>query len=342
MIKKSFSLMAMVAGFALVVGVSFAAAPFYEGKTVRFIVGFPPGGGFDTHARVMARHIVKHIPGGPNIYVENMPGAGSLVFANHLYNVAKPDGLAFGFFNGTFFFNKILGQEGILFDPKKFIFIGSPEKATALCVLSKASGVTNLNEWMSSKKVVKFGGVSQGTVVQDNCPRILKEVLGLPIQLVSGYKGTADIRLAVESGEVGGAFMGWDIVSGPWRNAMNKGDLVVLLQAQSRPVTDLPNAPLAISLAKTEEARQLIEVGIHYNLAILRPLVLPPNTPRERVEILRKAFQETLKDKAYLDDVEKAKLGFDPVTAEELENAIEGIYKLDPALLAKLKQILLK
>ena len=334
--------MTLICGIILVAGVSFGASPFYEGKTIRFVVGFPPGGGFDIHGRTMARHMAKHIPGNPNIYVENMPGAGSLVFANHLYNVTKPDGLTFGFFNGTFFFNKILGQEGILFDPRKFIFIGSPEKATALCVLSKASGITNLNEWISTKKIVKFGGVSQGTVVQDNCPRILKEVLGLPIQLVSGYKGTADIRLAVESGEVGGAFMGWDIVSGPWGNAMKKGDLVVLLQAQPKPVMDLPNVPLAISLAKTEEARQLIEVGIHYNLAILRPLVLPPNTPKERVEILRNAFQETLKDKAYLEDVQKAKLGFDPVTAEELENAVEGIYKLDAGLLARLKQILLK
>lgn len=344
MYKKIFFIIVIIItiSFTLTPAVTLAAAPFYEGKTIRFIVGFPPGGGYDIHARVMARHIVKHIPGNPTIYVDNMPGAGSLVFANYLYNIAKPDGLTFGFFNGTFLFNKTLGQEGLIFDPKKFIFIGSPEKATALCVLSKASGITNLNEWITSKKVVKFGGVSQGTVVQDNCPRILKEVLGLPIQLVSGYKGTADIRLAVESGEVSGCFMGWDILSGPWRRVMERGDLVILLQAQPKPVPELSHIPLAIDLAKTDEARQLILIGIHFNLAILRPLVLPPGTPIDRVQILRNAFQETIKDNGYTEDVEKAKLGFDPIIASEIENAVEGISKISPAILAKLKEILLK
>lgn len=315
------------------------AQSFYEGKTLRIIVGLAAGGGFDTYARVISRHMGKHIPGNPTIIVDNMPGAGSLISANHLAKVAKPDGLTVGHFNGTLLLGQVLGQPGIEFDARRFEFIGAALKEDVVCALTKASGITTTEKWMASKTPVKLGGVGLGSSPESTA-RILKVALGLPIQVVSGYKGTADIRLAAEGGELAGACWAWDSMKATWRKGLDAGDVVVVLQAVGKGFPDLPTVPLAINLAKTDEARRLIQVGVHHTGAFARPFVLPPGTPKERVGILRKAFQETLKDQAFLAEIEKARLGLDPVTGEELEKMVAELFTLDPALVAKLKDIL--
>jgi tripartite-type tricarboxylate transporter receptor subunit TctC len=317
------------------------AQSFYEGKTVRLVVGFAPGGGFDTYARVISRHMGRHIPGNPTIVVENMTGAGSLISANHLYRVAKPDGLTIGHFNGALFLGQALGQPGIEFDARKFELIGAPIKEDAVCALTKASGVTSIEKWMAAKTPVKLGGVAPGGTPDANA-RILKAALGLPIQLVSGYKGTAEIRLAASSGEVRGACWSWESMRSTWRGALDSGEVIAVLQTSARPFPDLAGVPLALNLAKTDEARQLIKVGIQNAAAFARPLALPPGTPKDRVLILRKAFQETLKDSAFLAEADKAKLTLEPATAEELEKMVAEAFALEPALLAKLKDILYK
>src|SRR2546422_6982527 len=322
-------------------GGSLHAQTFFDGKTIRFVVGFAPGGGFDTYARVISRHMGKHIPGTPTIVVENMTGAGSLISANHLYRVAKPDGLTIGHFNGGLFLGQVLGQPGIEFEARKFELIGAAIKEDSVCALSKASGITSVEKWMASKTPVKLGGVAPGGS-PDNNARVLKAALGLPIQLVSGYKGTAEIRLAVASGELAGACWSWESMRSTWRGALDTGEVVAVLQTSARAFPDLPGVPLALSLAKTEEARQLIKVGIQNPSAFARPFALPPGTPRDRVLVLRRAFQETLKDQAFLAEAEKAKLTLDPATAEELDKMVAEPFALDPALLAKLKDILYK
>jgi tripartite-type tricarboxylate transporter receptor subunit TctC len=318
------------------------AAPFYEGKTIRIIVGYSAGGGYDAYARVLSRHMGKHIPGNPTMIVENMTGAGSLISANYLYKMAKPDGLAIGHFNGGLFFNQVLEQPGIEFDARKFEFMGAATTEDCAIAFFKASGITSMDKWMGSKTPVKMGGVGPGAYAPDNVIRILKASLGLPIQLVSGYKGTADIRLAVESGELAGTTWGWDSMRVTWRKALEAGDAVVVLQAVPKPLPDLPKVPLAISFAKTDEARQLIEVGIHSPGAFARPFIMPPGTPKERVDALRQAFQETLKDKEFLAEMEKAKLGLNPIPGNELERIVAGIFKIEPTLTAKMKEILFK
>jgi hypothetical protein len=172
--------------------------------------------------------------------------------------------------------------------------------------------------------------------------RIAKSVLSLPTQIITGYKGTADIRLAAESGEIAGSAWSWYSMRVAWRKALEAGDVVVVMQGAPKPFADLPNIPLAINLAKADEARQLIEAGIHNPNLFTRALVLPPGTPKERMQILVKAFQETLKDREFLAETEKGKLDLNPVTGEELEKAVAAIFKLDPSLLAKLKDILFK
>jgi len=316
-----------------------AAQSFYEGKTVRIIVGLAPGGGFDTYARVIARHIGRHVPGNPTFVVENMTGAGSLIAANHVFKVAKPDGLTVGKFNGALMLGQVLGQPGIEFDARKFEFIGAAVKEDVACAMTKASGITSLEKWAASPVPVKLGGTAPGAS-PDNTARILKAALGLPIQLVAGYKGTAEIRLAADGGEVAGGCWSWESMRATWRSGLDAGEVVPVLQATGRPFPDLPNVPLAINLAKSDDARRLIQIGIQNSGAFARPFLLPPGTPKERVQILRKGFQDALKDPAFLAEAQKAKLTLDPLTGDELERLVAEIFTLDPALVAKLKDIL--
>jgi tripartite-type tricarboxylate transporter receptor subunit TctC len=334
--------MVIIVGVVMLASAGLAAAPFYEGKTMRIIVGYSAGGGYDTYARVLSRHMGKYIPGNPTIIVENMTGAGSLISANHVYKVAKPDGLTLGHFNGGLFFNQVLNQPGIEFDARKFEFIGAAVKEECAFAFTKASGITSVEKWAASKTPVKMGGVAPGAYAPDNVIRIVKAALGLPIQLVSGYKGTADIRLAAEGGELAGTSWGWDSMRATWRKALETGDVVVVMQAVPKPFPDLPNVPLTINLAKTDEARNLIQMGIHSPSVFARPFVLPPGTPQDRLQILRKALEDTLKDKEFLAETEKAKLDLNPVSGEDLEKAVGEIFKMEPAMLPKLNDILFK
>jgi len=329
-----------------VLAVSFAAAKpsvaadFYQGKSIRIVVGFSAGGGFDTYARAIGRHLGKHIPGNPGIVVENMTGAGSLIAANHVFKVAKPDGLTIGHFIGGLFLGQVLGQPGIEFDARKFEFIGAPVSDHVVCALTKASGITSVEKWLASKTPLKMGGLAPGTSTPDNGTRILKAALGLPIQLVSGYKGTAGIRLAADSGELAGGCWGWDSISVTWRKGLDSGDVGIVLQANRKNHPDLPNVPQAIKFAKSEEGRQMIDVGIHGDGDIVRTYTLPPGTPKDRVQVLRKAFEATLKDADFVADAKKARLNIDYIPADEIEKDIAGLFKLDPGLTGKLKEVL--
>jgi tripartite-type tricarboxylate transporter receptor subunit TctC len=315
------------------------AQAFYEGKTVRIIVGLAAGGGFDTYARLVARHLGRYIPGAPTVIVENMVGAGSLIAANHMYRVAKPDGLTIGNFDGALILSQILGQPGIEFDARKFEYLGATAKEEVVCALTKASGITSMEKWFAAKTPVKLGGILPGAT-PDKAGRLLKVALGLPIQVVSGYKGTSEIRLAAANGELAGGCWSWESMRAAWRSALDAGEVVPVIQITSRPFPDLPNVPLAMSFAKTDEARRLLKVGIQDAAAFARPFVLPPGTPKERVAVLRKAFQQTLGDKAFQAEVEKSKLTLDPVTGEELEKLVAEAFALDPGLQAKLKAAL--
>jgi tripartite-type tricarboxylate transporter receptor subunit TctC len=339
-VGKRFSPVATALMASFIVATVAAAEDFYKGKTIRIVVGFSAGGGFDTYARAITRHMAKHIPGEPTIVVENMTGAGSLIAANHVYRVAKPDGLTIGHFIGGLFLGQVLGQKGIEFDARKFEYIGAPITDHVVCAMTKASGVTSVEKWMVSKTPIKMGGIAPGTSTPDNATRIFKAALGLPIQLVTGYKGTAEVRLAAESGEIAGGCWGWDSVSVTWRKALDSGDAVVVLQANRKTHPDLPQVPQAIKLAKTDEGRKMIDVGVHSDSDIVRTYTLPPGTPKDRVQVLRKAFESTLKDPEFLADAKKSRLNVDPVSPEAIEKDIVNLFKLDPALVSKLKDIL--
>jgi tripartite-type tricarboxylate transporter receptor subunit TctC len=282
----------------------------------------------------------KYVPGNPTIVVENMTGAGSLIAANHIYKVAKPDGLTIGSFNGNQILNQLVGAQGIDFDARKMGWLGAPGYNHDLCVLNRQSGISNAEQWLASKTLLKLGGSAPGAPTDDG-PKILKEAIGLPMRLVSGYKGTADIRVAVESGEVDGLCgFSWASIRATWRKAIESGQVSVILQNAPKSSPDLQKVPLAISFAKTDEGRRLIESGIHQPSALTYSYSLPPGTPKERLQILRRAFLETVKDPEFLTDAGKANLEIAPASGEEIEQDIRELFKTDSKVVAKLKEIL--
>jgi len=318
---------------------AYSAAPFYEGKAIRIIVGTAPGGGYDTYTRLIARHFSQHIPGNPTIIVDNMPGAGGLVSANHLFKVAKPDGLTVGHFVGGQFLQQLLGKPGIEFDALKFEYIGVPAQDNFVFGVAKAIGITNMEQWLASKTAVKFGAIAAGDGTYDTA-KVVEVALSLPIQIVSGYKGTAPIRLAFNSGEVSGLSNSWQSFRSTWRKELETGEVVMVLQLTTKPHPDLPKVPLAMSLAKTDEARKLIQAVAQAHGAAVRPYVLPPGTPKDRVEILRQAFMETVKDPELLNEASKANLEINPGSGEELERNVKDLLRLEHALVARLKELL--
>jgi len=331
-----------ILAFMLVLGVgapTFGAAPFYEGKTIRLIVGFSPGGGFDTYSRVIGRHFGNQIPGNPVVVVENMTGAASLVAANHVYKVAKPDGLTIINFHGNQVVNQIVGKPGIEFDARKFQYLGSPTQDNVACAFAKSSGITSFDKLKNAKTPVKMGGVAPGDTTY-NTAKILQAALNLPIQLVAGYKGTAEIRLAAESGEVAGGCWQWESIKSIWRQGLEAGNVSIVLQVNPKPHPELAKVPNAIDYATSEEARNILKFGAHDPAAITRIYAVAPATPKDRVVILRKAFAATLKDPAFLEDAKKSKLDFDPLTGEEIEKTVAALFSMDPNLVNKLKEIL--
>ena len=312
---------------------------FYKGKSIRIIVGAAAGGGYDTYSRTIARHMGRFIPGNPTITVDNMPGAGFLISANHMYRVAKPDGLTIGHFIGGLFLQQLLGKAGIEFDAPKFEFVGVPAQDNYALGISKSLGITSMDQWLKSKTVVKLGGVGVGSAT-DDIPKVLKEAIGLPVQVVSGYTGTATVKLAFNSGEVQGVCNSWESFKATWRHELESGELIIVLQNIPKPHPDLPKIPLAINYAKTAEAQMLIRALVHSVGPTARPYVLPPGSPKDRVMILRKAFMDTMKDPEFLADAKKANLDINPLDGAELERNVKEVFNLDPALLPKAKEIL--
>ena len=338
MSKNCTKLIGLLAVFFGLVSAAHGAAPFYEGKTIRLIVGFSAGGGFDTYSRLIGRHMGKHIPGNPTIVVENMPGAASLVAANHVYNVANPDGLTILNFHGNQVINQLIGKPGIKFDARKFEYIGIPTQDNVACAFHKSSGITTFDALRNPKTPVKLGGVAPGDTTY-NTAKLLIAALKLPIQLVAGYKGTAEIKLAAESGEVAGGCWQWESIKSIWRQGLDAGDVAIVLQVNPKPHRELAKVPNAIDFAPNENSRLLLKYGGHDPAAITRPYAVAPGTPKDRVAMLRKAFAAALKDPELMADAKKLRLDTNPLTGEEIEKIVVQLFKMDASLVKQLKEI---
>jgi len=273
------------------------------------------------------------------VTVENMTGAGGLIAVNYLYNRAEPDGLTIANWNGSLSLQQYLGLKGIEFDAPRFEWIGSVLRPTPICIIARASGVAGFADWVKAPKAVKLGGMAPGTSLSDDA-RILKDAIGLPMQLVEGYKGGADIKLAAKQGEIDGACgLAWETQKVTWRQELESMNVVV--QVGRKAHAELPKVPLAADFAKTEEARQLLKIGIQDLSALGHAYTLPPKTRKVHVDTLRKAFEDTMKSPEFLAEADKANIVANPVLGKELEEIVSGFPKLPVDLLAKLRSSLL-
>jgi tripartite-type tricarboxylate transporter receptor subunit TctC len=297
---------------------------------IRFIVGQAAGGGYDTYTRTIARYMIKHIPGNPAVTVENMTGAGSLVLANYLYNNAKPDGLTVGNWNSALVLNQALGDPNIKFDAAKFGWIGAPSRSVPVCLIMGSTGLKSFDDIVKSGRTVKMGGTGPGSHSID-MPLMLNKMTPAKFSVVSGYQGTAQIRLALQRGEVDGLCTNWDSVLATQKELLdNKGEgLIPFLIHTPVPEPEAKSAVLVASVIKDPGDLRTYKVYMA-QMEYSRPLTTAPGVPKARLEILRKAFKATLSDAEFLAQATKMKLDIAHVAGEECESLVQEVLSIPP------------
>lgn len=328
-----------LAGLLLVTGQSAVGAQDYKDKTLTIIVGYSPGGSFDLYARVLARYIGRYLPGNPTRIVENMTGAGGMIAANHLYNRVKPDGMTIGAWASPLVLQQIMGNEAAQFDGRRFGYLGIPSEYDTVCTFNQKSGVSKMDDWVNAKRPQKISTIGPGTSTSD-IPKLLKAALNLPMDVIDGYKGGADARLAVESGEVDGYCGSWGTVETVWRSAYDSKKIIPVLQATLKPNPKYKQIPVAMSFAKTEESRELLKIADDVHGAQF-PFSVPPGMAKDRLELLQRAFLQSFKDPDLIAEAKKAQLDIGPVDGPTVTKTLTGLYDLKPATVARLKEILL-
>lgn len=309
------------------------AADFYKGRQVSIIVGFPPGGGYDVYARVLSRHIGRHIPGSPTIVVQNMPGAGSLNLANHIYSVAPKDGTILGSVESGAPFEYFYDGKGVRFDPLKFAWIGGLNEDTSTCGVWHTSPAKTFLDLQKHEAPFAGTGPSAPPEVE---ARVSNDVLSTKIKLILGYRGLGDVYAAIEKGELEGSCgITWSSVTAVKPDWIRDGKWRPLVQIAGKRHKDLPNVPLLTDFARNEADRQVLELVGLPNL-VGRPYMTSPGTPSGRVNTLRSAFSATMKDSAFLADATQAKLPIDPVSAERIEQILADTAKMPKDVIARM------
>lgn len=309
-------------------------ADFYRGKTVTISVGFGPGGGYDRHARTLARHFGKHLPGNPSVVVKNVPGAAGLVLANTLFNTAPKDGTEFGTFNRTVPLDPLLDNPQARFDARQFTWLGSTSNEINTCVAWHTASAKSIDELRRNELMVAGTGPNADAVIY---PKLLNAIAGTKFKIISGYKGSADSLLAMENGETQGfCAWGWVTMNAERPDWVRDKKVIPLVQFGLKKHPDHPDTPLAIDLARTEEERQAIELVVS-PLLFARPFAAPPGLPPERKAALRAAFEATAKDPEYLAEAEKQKLEPELVTGAEIDAVLARLYKTPKGVIERVK-----
>ena len=312
-------------------------AAFYKGKSVDLYIGYSAGGGYDVYARALARHMGRFIPGNPTIVPKNMPGAGSLVLANWLYNVAAKDGTAFGMIGRGTAFDPLLGSAKAQFDAAKFNWIGSMNDEVSVCVAWHTSGIAKLEQVMQNELTVGGTGPAADT---DQFPKVLNATIRTKFKIIPGYPGGNDIDLAMERGEVmGRCGWSWSSVIATHKSWLDEKKINVLVQLSLSKHADLPNVPLVMEFAKTDEQRQIFKL-VFARQPMGRPFLAPPGIPAERTATLRKAFMDTMKDPGFLAEAEKMKLEINPVSGEAVQAILQDVYQTPKSIAAAVADIL--
>ena len=304
-----------------------AVAQFYKGRTIQLYIGYSVGGGYDLYARELARYLGNHIPGHPSIVPQNMPGAGSLRLANYLYNVAPKDGTAIATFARGMATYSLLGGTGIQFDARKFAWLGSITDEVSVCAFWHTSGVETWQDMLTKSYTIGGTGTASDT---DIFPKALKNIFHLKLKLVTGFPGGSDIVLAMERGEVNGRCgWSWSSLESRNKNMYDTKQIFVPVQLALRKHEDLPNVPLVTELTKDPKELQALKL-IFSRQTMARPYVAPPGIPADREAALRQAFDDTMKDPAFLAEAKKADLEVHPVTGAEIDTLLADVYASPP------------
>jgi tripartite-type tricarboxylate transporter receptor subunit TctC len=324
-----------------------SALDFYKGKVITLIVGNGPGGGFDVLGRLLARHMGRHIPGNPSIVVQNMPGAGTLVAANYLYNRAPRDGTEFGLVARNMPLLGVLGRNpNVRFDPAKFTWIGSASDFSDdayVLIVRKDSPIKTVDDARrSGGPTLVIGGTAEGASSAD-VPEILRDALGLRMKLILGYRGSAALFLAMEGGELPGRMVELSSLrtTHPQWLAPDSDYHLLLMYARAKRDPQFPDVPIARELAPDAAARELIEFTETPLLSMAWPFTAPPGIPPERAAALRAAFLATSRDPAYLADAAALKIPIEPVSGEQVDRAIAGLSAASPQLLDRVRRLMI-
>jgi tripartite-type tricarboxylate transporter receptor subunit TctC len=310
------------------------AADFYRSKTLTLIVGYSVGGGYDTYARVLARHMARHLPGNPSIIVQNMPGAGSLRAANYLYAVAPKDGSVFGIFSRGMAMEPLIGSSATQYDSRKFTWLGSATNEVSVCAIWHTSAVKNWGDMLA--KPFTVGGEGSGSD-PDIFSAMLRNAFGVKVKTVSGYPGSNEVALAMERGEVDGR-CGWSWSSmkatrADWL-AGKKVNVVVQLSLNKSP--ELTHVPIVTEFATTERQRQILQLILSRQV-MGRPFAAPPGVPDDRKQALRAAFDATMADAEFRADVTSRGLEVNPVSGIEVDRLMAQLYDTTPDAIAETK-----
>ncbi len=330
-----------LAGAVLLTGVAGApaaadaVADFYKDKRLTLIAAASAGGGYDAYGRTLGVHLVKHLPGNPSFAIQFMPGAGGLTAANYLYNVAPKDGTTIGLISNAAPVFQVL-KGGVKYDASKFNYIGRAGSMQYVIMVWHSQGVKSLEDMKNKEVVFGSSGKSQSNYM---VPIVLKNVLGLKARVIAGYPGTKEISLALEKGEVGGragAWSSWQTGHAHW---LRDKKVIPVAQAGLEKAYDLPNAPLLLDLAKTDEERAVLEL-LASDAAVGRGFITMPGVPADRVTALRRAFDATMKDPEFLADAKKRRLLIEPMTGEKLQAIVNKTVAASPAVIARAKKVL--
>jgi tripartite-type tricarboxylate transporter receptor subunit TctC len=332
MIKTVLALSFMLAA-ALPAAAQDDVAAFYKGKVVRLLVGIGVGSGYDINARLLARYLPKYIPGNPTVIVQNQPGAGSLSMTNQLYAGGPFDGTAIGAsFNGLPT-TPLLQPGGARFEAVKLNWVGSTNRETQAMYVWHTSPIEKLGDLASREMIV--GAQAPGSTQYDY-PKLAEKLFGWKFKVITGYEATPKIHLAMERGEVHGTWANWSTlkaIAGPW---IEDRKIRILAQWALRKHPELPDVPLILDQAKTEEQKQSLDLALA-RLEFGRPFFMPPNVPNERVNAMRRAFDAAMKDRELLDEADKLKIEIDPLSGEQVAALIEQIYQTPAETVARVR-----
>ena len=308
-------------------------AAFYKGKVVRLLVGIGVGSGYDINARLLARYLPKYIPGNPTVIVQNQPGAGSLSMTNQLYAGGPFDGTVIGAsFNGLPT-TPLLQPAGARFEAVKLNWIGSTNRETQAMYVWYAAPIQQLSDLTTTEMIV--GAQAPGSTQYDY-PKLAEKLFGWKFKVITGYEATPKIHLAMERGEVHGTWANWSTLKAISEQWIKDKKIRILAQWGLRKHPELPDVPLILDQAKTEEQKQSLDLALA-RLEFGRPFFMPPNVPAERVNAIRRAFDAVMKDKEFLDEADKLKIEIDPLGGEQVAALIEQIYKTPAATVERVR-----